>query len=692
MKLPLLLEFRKSDQTCCMPSVLFTVYRLSFSSRKKWGKRARANKRAKRKVEEIAGEVSGEVGDEIEPNRSCQLIQLGCGFFPLASNSSLLPNGNHDVKMKYVARNPRHEVIEQGHLSEDTLIISESMEASKWVFGQERIDTEDLAEDGESSVASSLPLPDTASATSASDSIAMSESNEDRRQRHSRQKSGTEPISIQVRTPQHQPSYYQTYLVRLKYYRSYLLSPPSLHAQVGVFVQSSVHAQNSTLYEFLSQESDLAVSAEATGTDISPLIGLSREEIYRQSSLCQPSEKSEYDTDKLLISTIDISKSSLCSVSDVSCHLLRIVSQLWKILISGVGEPDVAWANPATILPLRIQAFASLLQILGTSTIFLSKRGVTQLDGSHKWNLITLSRVMAVLFDEGTLYGRQAEEPFVKEFLGRPEKSASAETIMPKPRKDKRRRHVRSTFEFFSNGDGMVKGAEGSGNVFGDGDTESRMASTKKVTAGMDKGAPVDKIPSNKSVGDSKWGDVDDDVVFVNKSGESSQSETNTHGPKIDSVTDFRSALDMGTRENGDSDSTYESPRNSGEMVALAMINHFSTPSAGGKRWKTAPVSGLATINENEDGDRDNAEPDLSTLGVLQPKKPRGPLDALDYVESSKGSVKQMRVPKRTKDSGESRLPLKDEQTTDIGLKTSTLPTASTASEDADVDQSTLFR
>lgn len=199
VKLPLLLEFRKSGQASCIPSVLFTVYRLSFSSRKKWGKRTRTNKRANRKVEEIAGEVSGEGGDEIEPNRTCQLIQLGCGFFPLASNYSLLPNGNHDVKVKYLARNPRREVIEKGHLSEDTLIISESTEGSKWIFGQERLDTEDIQEDGES-VASSLPLPDTASATSASDSIAMSESTEDRRQRHSRQKSGAEPISLQVRT------------------------------------------------------------------------------------------------------------------------------------------------------------------------------------------------------------------------------------------------------------------------------------------------------------------------------------------------------------------------------------------------------------------------------------------------------------------------------------------------------------
>jgi hypothetical protein len=198
LNLPLLLEGRKTGDIARIPSVLFTVYRLSFSSRKKWGKRIRGNKRTNRKVEEITGEVSGEGGEEIEPNKTCQLIQLGCGFLPLASNFSLIANGNHDVRMRYMARNPRRELCEKGELNESTLIISENTEGTKWVFGPEKLDTDDIGEDGES-VGSSLPILDTASATSASDSVAMSESTEDHRQRHSRQKSGIDPMSLQVR-------------------------------------------------------------------------------------------------------------------------------------------------------------------------------------------------------------------------------------------------------------------------------------------------------------------------------------------------------------------------------------------------------------------------------------------------------------------------------------------------------------
>jgi hypothetical protein len=409
----------------------------------------------------------------------------------------------------------------------------------------------------------------------------------------------------------------------------------------------------------MSQEADLPMLPGANTLEIAPLLRLSREEIYHsiQSTSSQASDKSAYDSDKLLISTIDISKSSMCSMSDISCHLLRVVSHLWKIIISGVGEPNLAWANPAAIIPLRIQAFATLLQLLGSSTIYLSKRGVTQLDGGHKWNLVALSRVMALLFDEGALYGNQAEEPFAKEFFGSPEKPTPAEapTTRPRNKKDKRRRHhVRSTFEFVSNGDGLGM-ADGSENLHGNGVAEASLAADENPRHDGNPSAGGMHTSETKSGMSSLWGDADDDVVFVDDfqtGAHGSQPEMSQDGLNIDSVTDFRRALEMGTREVGDYDSAYEGPTNSGEKVAMAMIKAYSGPSAGVTGWKTAPTPGLATIKE--DGDGDEPEPALSALGMFQPKNPKGPLDYLDaeqeYVNHSKGSVKQMRVPKRITD------------------------------------------
>jgi hypothetical protein len=197
MKLPLILSANKERDPSRVISLVFTVYRLSFSSMKKWSRRLRlrGSKKFVRKVDEIAGDMAGESSEETTSNTNCHLIQLACGYLPLALNSSLLANGNHDIKMTYAARKPRREVCEKGQISSSTLILSEIPVAGD---GGKFDSDEFFGEDGES-VASSPFFVDTASATSASDSIAISETTEDQLLRHLRQKSGVDPIALQVR-------------------------------------------------------------------------------------------------------------------------------------------------------------------------------------------------------------------------------------------------------------------------------------------------------------------------------------------------------------------------------------------------------------------------------------------------------------------------------------------------------------
>lgn len=195
LKLPLILTASTGDDSKKEASLLFTVYRLSFSSRKRWSRRLLGSKRTGSKIDEIAGDLTGEGSDEMDSSKDCRLIQLACGHLSLASNRSIIRNGNHDVKMVFTARNPRRELVEKGDMEESTLIISEMSETKNATD----IDSSDRYGEDSESVASGALNADTASVTSASDSVAMSESTEDRRVRSLRKNTGMDRISLQVR-------------------------------------------------------------------------------------------------------------------------------------------------------------------------------------------------------------------------------------------------------------------------------------------------------------------------------------------------------------------------------------------------------------------------------------------------------------------------------------------------------------
>jgi hypothetical protein len=638
MKLPLVLGKNESRSV----SIFFTVYRLSFSSRKKWGLRLLGRKRSSRKVDEITGDIAGE--SNVVAGNDCQLIQLGCGFIPLEKKQSLLHNGNHDVKISYVAKHPLPEFCNKQEISSETLIVSDFAAGKGDVGGGD----DSINEDCESQ-SSDRYLVDTASATSISDrDTVISETMEDSKTKQHKRQAG-------------------------------------MLLQVRISVQSSIHSQNATLNEFLSQEPDVSIPLKAGGNEIESFLRLGKDEIVRRfsrSSLSAPSENIQYETKKLLISTVDLAKSDMCSVADISSHLLRVCKQLWKVAVVGTGNHDIEWANPAAALPLRVNAFATLLQILGSSTMFLSKRGVTQLDGNSKWNFVSLSRVMGLLFDEKEMFGDNYEEALSKDFLSA--LSGSKEEKKPKrSRPRNNRRHVRSNFEFVHNGEEIGTGFDDCNTTFGEVSSSGKQKnklSLSKISSKLNRSDMPEK-PDIKQTRSSPLSTLE-----LRESLNDGQSES----PKIDTVNDFKNAMQTGSREKEYDDDVYEG-KYSGNVVAASWIKAFGGSSGGAsRRWMTAPAPGLSTIEEDTS---DDEEQKLSSKNETRRKQ--GPLDSLDSEillskdakadSTPKRPVKQFRVPKLSSKSSSTN----DGSSLDIFDNDSKGPFPPTIDSDQSIDLST---
>ena len=581
LKLPLLLG--NTNSRC--PSIFFTVYRLSFSSRKKWGLRGLGRKRLSKKFDEITGDMVGE--SDVVTGKDCQLIQLGCGFLPLEKRQSLLENGGHDVKISYIAKYPLQDFCDREGVHSDTLVMSDfTSEKGDLIAGDESI-----TEDGDSQ-GSDRYFADTLSATSASDrDTVLSENIDDNKTKQLRKQVG-------------------------------------MLLKVRISVQSSIHSQNGTLNEFLSQEPDVSAPLKAGGKEMISFLRSGKDAIFRQlsvSSFRTPPEDIQYEAKKLLISTVDIAKPDMCSVSDISSHLVRVCKQLWKVAVVGTGNHDITWANPAVALPLRANAFATLLQILGSSTIFFSKRGVTQLDGSGKFNLLALSRVMGLLFDEKEMFGDNYNEAVSNEFLS---VLSGDDMIRKTPSKRRDRRHIRSNFEFGNGSDGV-------GAIINE---KPSLANERTDISTSNMPSSLEKIPDKSPLSG---------LELREKLSNESKNQ------KMDTVNDFKNAMQTGNREKEYEDAIHEG-QFSGNDAAAAWIIAFGGSSGGNnRRWMTAPAPGLSTIQEDAGDDEEQKSSDRKAT-----KKTQGPLDTLDTElilskdaeanGSKKRPVKQFRVPKRS--------------------------------------------
>lgn len=181
----------------------------------------------------------------------------------------------------------------------------------------------------------------------------------------------------------------------------------------------------------------------------------------------------------------------MCSVTRSAPHLPRIMNRLWRSLISGDGEPTLAWANPSTAIPLRVNSFAAILHLVGASSLYLSKNGVTRVDGTSKFDIVVLGRVLALLFDEHNLFGERAVEVFDGkhwDLLAAQEKEEQSPIAKKSPPK---RGHVRTTLELGNHRTDEAQNDSSSYQVLA-------LPGQEKFPAETDK-PPTDEVPDSSS-------------------------------------------------------------------------------------------------------------------------------------------------------------------------------------------------
>ncbi len=187
---------------------------------------------------------------------------------------------------------------------------------------------------------------------------------------------------------------------------------------VNILAISSVHPQNKTLADLFQMKPKLprsVVSSDFSDQYYAPW-GKQRSEIlYRlQPERIPPfhfvgGALAEMER-KILTPVVNLSKASRCSPTDVMPHLIRVVGQLYRIAVTGTGEPSILWASPESLIPLRLNAFAALLKVFSSVSDHMTNAGLRQLDGNSKWNLLALGKVLSMLFDEGAILGGTLED------------------------------------------------------------------------------------------------------------------------------------------------------------------------------------------------------------------------------------------------------------------------------------------
>ena len=564
LKLPLDLRPPPKSRSVRIFCLVFTVYHVKMSSRSKW-------KRAKKMF-------TGDGGNG-ETNAS-RVDQIAAGFFPISRNGGcLVDDGIHDVRIVYSAQPPASHLVESGLADETTLVLVEKTEIAEGnsTSGREHSYAEDTTDGG-----SAAPVSD--DSTNASDFVSNADDSV------SRGRTTGEPISLSVR----------------------------------ICANSSLHTQNAVLSEYLHEEEDSQRPSDLNKNAFLSKISMGKELIVEESE-----SRTYFEAeDRLLRSTLDVVKYNVCPVTRSHGFLLRAITRLWRTLIIGTGQASLAWANPATPIPLRLHAFASILQLLGGSSLYLTKNGLSQADGT-KWSIVCLGRIIALFFDEQNLFGRSSVEVFHPSFLKTTSATDSSPT-RPRPSSGRRKRHVRNNFELF--------------------DAQSFKSSPERVSSGLTS-SPTHKrrlsdIPKHTFDNHSHPEITSEAAVFTNPSAKKEL--------KVDSKSDFQSALRAATAAEDD----FDRPESDGSRSANAMIQAFSGPSTGNRRWMTAPSRALSTIREQDDSETDDPNSsnrdittDLTQNGKGEsPDSPTG-LDSEIVLNAPKKTVKQMRIPRSRKSS-----------------------------------------
>lgn len=387
--------------------------------------------------------------------------------------------------------------------------------------------------------------------------------------------------------------------------------PEPLSLSVRIVAHSSLHSQSETMSTLLQYE-----------TNISP-----------GAAVFDSRKISEEAEDRLCRLVTDLTQQSLCEISQSSRYLWRLLSVLWRMVILGEGEQDAVWANPSASTELRIHAFASIMNLLASTTMFFSKSGVNRVDGGQGWSVVTQSYVAALLFDEERLIGHSSKEkPDTSVWSNEPSEECASPSITQK----KKRGHIRQTFDLSNNvrrheksesiDFSTLSGSMFSSDLVGFERTRNPR-SPNRATQCAEADLPK-SISRSKTTGDEA-------SVGSTPKGARTQLQPDT---KSDFQNQLRAAMSL-----DDGDDGFNAPATRG------LSTPFATGASTSRRWMTMPSRSLATIKEVE-GFSDEITRE-GAIGSMHSEK-------MD-VKSSSGiqlpppSGMQMRVPSvRKRDNG----------------------------------------
>lgn len=353
-------------------------------------------------------------------------------------------------------------------------------------------------------------------------------------------------------------------------------------------VFSSLHSQNIALNDFMNQESDLPLLSYIPNKVFMATLRMGRDFLSSNAQYDQFTRLSRERENQLLDSTVAIADLQLCAMSRSTGHLWRVMSLLWRSLICGDGEPDLVWANPAASIPLRVHSFASILHLVGTTSLFLAKNGANQVDGVSKLNFVVLGRVLALLFDEKKLFSRQAFEKFDDQYWCSADvrKSGGGSPPSKQSLPTKRKGHIRQTYEL---GNGIAPRTSQPSSFI------SNFSSTAGDLATLSKPEKTDATSAPWSFAD-EFGTPHVVQVHLKKS-----------DVKIDSKYDFQSflrAAAASSSDEADIDRNVGSRRRANGVAGptKSLIQAYGgIAGSGNRRYMTVPATTLSTILEQGD-------------------------------------------------------------------------------------------
>lgn len=386
------------------------------------------------------------------------------------------------------------------------------------------------------------------------------------------------------------------------------------------------------LNQLLNQESDLPVMSYLPNKVFIATLRMGREYLAGNASFI-PSRRIAHAREFAMVEpTIAITDHQVCSVPQLTGHMLRILPALWRSLVRGDGDPDLVWANPGASTPLRVQSFATILHLVGATALYMSRNGVTQVNGTSKWNVVIFSRVLALLFDEKHLFGGQSVEKFDEKYLLDLAEKSGSNSHPAKKSQPKRRGHVRSTYDL--------------GNDIGPSKGQSSIVSHISSNAGDLVTLPKREQPEPENF-------LAAFEIDMRGSDDSDEQHSPNTPTKVDTKSDFQSflrAANASFDDDLDKVSVNTGKRNvnsSANASANSFAKAFSGISTGGK-FSTAPP--LHTILE---GGNDSSS---NLVGLDDLLCSSGMIDAAfdarnDGIVSSfpTQSTKKMRVPQLRK-------------------------------------------